>query len=60
MAFKTRIYETNKIGKGKRIVTSGTISDYFFLGLVKFFFKIIYFITIGWVIWLVKLFIRKK
>ena len=59
MAFRTRIYETTRIGKGKRIVTSGTLSDYFFYGIVKFFFKAIFFCCFFWIIIPIKLLKRR-
>lgn len=55
MAFRTRIYETTRIGKGRRIVRSGTFSDYFLLGIIKFFFKAIFFCCFFWIIIPIKL-----
>ena len=55
MSFRTRIYETKKMGNGKRIVTSGTLSDWFVYGILKFVIKAIYFCCIGWLFWIIKM-----
>ena len=60
MAFKTRIYETTKIGKGKRVVTSGKLSDWLVYGIIKFLFKAIFFCCFFWVIIPIKLLNKKK
>lgn len=48
MSFRTRIYETTYLGKGKRMVTSGSVSDYWFKGLFGLLFKL-------FVIWPIKI-----
>lgn len=50
MSFRTRIYETTNLGNGRRMVTSGTVSDYWFKGLCCLVWKI-------FVVWPFKLFI---
>ena len=60
MSFRTRIYETTKIGKHKRVVTSGTMSDWFFYGIVKFIFKTIFFMCFFWIIIPIKLLKKKR
>ena len=60
MAFRTRIYETKKIGNGKRVVTSGKISDYIALNIVKGIFKVLFFICFFWIIIPIKLLNKKQ
>lgn len=60
MSFRTRIYETKKLNNGKRVVTSGKVSDYFFLRIIKFIFKAFMFCMFFWIIIPVKLIKRKK
>ena len=60
MGFRTRIYETVKMGKGKRIVTSGKMSDWFAYGIVKFIFKAMFFLCFFWIIIPIKLLKKKK
>ena len=59
MSFRTRIYETHKIGKGKRIVTSGKMSDWFIFGIIKFIVKAFFFCCFFWIIIPIKL-LKKK
>lgn len=48
MSFRTRIYETTNLGNGRRMVTSGTVSDYWFMRLCGLVLKI-------FVVWPIKL-----
>lgn len=60
MSMKTRIYETGRMGNGKRVVYSGTLSDWFFYGIIKWIFKAIFFCMFFWIIIPVKLMRKSK
>ena len=59
MAFRTRVYKTKKIGKGKRIVTSGKVSDFFVMDIISLLFKVFFFCMFFWIIIPIKL-LKKK
>ncbi len=59
MSFKTRIYQTQKLGNGKRMVTSGTMSDWLAYGVIKFILKATFYCCFFWIIIPVKL-LKKK
>ena len=59
MALKTRIYKTKRMGKGRRVVTSGKVSDFFAMDIIAFIFKAMFFCMFFWIIIPVKL-LRKK
>lgn len=50
MSFKTRIYKTQKMGKGKRIVTSGSMGDWFCYEAIKGLCKALFFCCFFWII----------
>ena len=56
---RTRIYETGKLKNGKRVVYSGSVSEWFVFGIIKWICKAIFFCMFFWIIIPVKLFRRK-
>lgn len=59
MSMRTRIYGTGKMKNGKRVVQSGTPSEWFIYGIIKGICKAIFFCMFFWIIIPVKL-LRKK
>jgi hypothetical protein len=59
LALRTKVYKTKRLGKGRRIVTSGKVSDFFAMDIISFCFKAIFFCMFFWIIIPVKL-LRKK
>ena len=60
MSFRSRVYHTTKIGKGKRIVSSVSTSDYFLWEIIKLICKACFYIMFFWLIIPIKLIFRKK
>ena len=56
---RTRIYETGRMKNGKRVVHSGTPSEWFVYGIIKWIFKAIFFCMFFWIIIPIKLLKRK-
>lgn len=56
---RTRIYDVHKTHSGKRVVQSGTVSEWFVFGIIKFIFKIMFYLCFFWLIIPIKLLKRK-
>lgn len=56
---KTKIYETGKTKSGKRVVRSGTPSEWFIYGIIKWICKAVFFCMFFWIIIPVKM-LKKK
>lgn len=56
---RTRIYDVHKTQRGKRVVQSGTVSEWFVFGIIKFIFKTTFYLCFFWLIIPIKLLKRK-
>ena len=52
---KTRIYETGKTKSGKRVVHSGTATEWLVYGMIKWICKALFFCMFFWIIIPIKL-----
>lgn len=52
---RIRFYETGRMRDGKRVVHSGTLSEWIVFGIIKWIFKAIFFCLFFWIIIPVKL-----
>lgn len=52
---RTRIYDVHKTQRGKRVVQSGTVSEWFVFGIIKFIFKTTFYLCFFWLIIPIKL-----
>lgn len=59
MGFRVRIYETKKLGNGKRLVTSGKVSSWIAYAIVKLLIKTLFFVCFFWLIIPIKI-LKKK
>lgn len=60
MSFRSRIYRTNKLKNGDRVVSSVKTSDWAIWQIIKFIGKAFFFIMFFWIIIPIKLIKRKK
>ena len=56
---RSRIYKTHSLGKGVRFVQSGTASEWFVYGIIKWLLKAMFFLCFFWIIIPIKL-LKKK
>ena len=56
---RARIYKTSRMKNGKRFVQSGTASEWFVYGMIKWICKAIFYCMFFWIIIPVKLLKRK-
>lgn len=56
---RTRIYETSRMRDGKRVVHSGTPTEWLVYGIIKWLCKAVFYCLFFWIIIPIKL-LRKK
>ena len=56
---RMRIYKSNVMKGGRRVVQSGSLSEWFAFDIIKWVFKAIFFCMFFWIIIPVKLFTKK-
>ena len=60
MSFRTRIYRSVKVGKGRRVVTSGKYSDWLTYDIIAWLIKAFFYIGFFWIIIPIKIIKNKR
>ena len=59
MSFRSRIYRTVKVGKGRRMIMSGKLSDWIVYDALAWIFRVLYYCCFFWIIIPIKIFKKK-